>query len=141
MRQITVAAAIAALTLTGCGTMLPGTIYSEQGKVLQFQIEMARRTGAVTAFDPSTGEQFAGTYVGVREGAVASSSAFVSAGGATGNAFGSTAVMSNMANATALLTGDKGSTLTCQMRIEAGLSPHGIGTCRDNRGVNYRVQF
>ena len=50
-----------AAVLSACaGGMIPGQIYSEQGKVLEFQIEKARRTGAVTAFDPQTGEHYSG---------------------------------------------------------------------------------
>jgi hypothetical protein len=46
----------AATSLSACaGGMIPGQIYSEQGKVLEFQIEKARRTGAVAAFDPQNG--------------------------------------------------------------------------------------
>jgi hypothetical protein len=117
--------------------MLPGAIYSQGGKVLPFQIEKAYHTGAVTASDPSTGERFAGQYVGVREQTTATASGV----GSAGYGFASGSVGSNMANATAYLTGDKGTTLTCEMQIQAGLSPHGIGHCADNNGVQYRLQF
>jgi hypothetical protein len=60
--------ALAAVTLAGCaGGMISGQIVSEQGRALDFQIERARRAGRVAAFDPSTGETFAGTYVGILE--------------------------------------------------------------------------
>jgi hypothetical protein len=64
-------------------------------------------------------------------------------GTATGTASGSgvASVGSNIANATAYLAGDKGTMLNCEMHIEAGLSPHGIGGCSDNKGKNYRLQF
>jgi hypothetical protein len=55
-----------ALMISACaGEMLPGNIYSTDGKVMQFEIEKSRGSGAVKAVDASTGEQFAGTYVGV----------------------------------------------------------------------------
>ena len=157
MGTIIRAAALVATTLlvVGCGigTMLPGTIYSQDGKVLSFQIEKAYRTGAVTALDPATGERFSGTYVGILERTTTLSSSFLSgqtnvagtgfAGTATSTAsgFGTGSVGSNIANATAYLAGDKGTVLTCEMLIEAGFSPHGIGKCSDNKGKNYRLQF
>jgi hypothetical protein len=131
---------IAAVGLSGCGSiMLPGQIYSEQGKVLEFQIERARRTGAVTAFDPQTGEHYSGNYVGILE-AVGGSSVTVNSAGSVGTTnFG---LGSNIANATAYLTGDKGSMLNCEMKIEASIiTPHGIGGCADQRGGKYRLQF
>lgn len=131
------------LFVSGCGggTMLPGQIYSKSGKVLEFQIEKAHRSGAVTAYDSSTGERFTGRYVGLLETIRGSNTAFVQAGSASAVRHGSTAIGSNIANATAFLTGDKGSSLNCEMKIEAGFSPHGLGTCTDNRGAQYRVQF
>ena len=54
---------------------------------------------------------------------------------------GSAVVGSNMADASAFLRGDKGSMLTCTMRIEAAVYPHGLGTCTDKRGGSYRLQF
>jgi len=129
----------AAVSLSACvGGMIPGQIYSEQGKVLEFQIEKARRTGAVTAFDPQMGEHYSGNYVGILE-AVGGSSVTVSPAGSVGTtSFG---LGSNIANATAYLTGDKGSMLNCEMKIEASISPHGIGGCTDQKGGKYRLQF
>jgi hypothetical protein len=112
--------------------MLPGAIYSQNGKVLQFQIETAFHTGAVTASDPSTGERFAGQYVGILEQTTATASGI----GSAGYGFAAGSVGSNIADATAYLTGDKGTTLTCEMRIQAGHFPHGIGHCADNRGCS-----
>lgn len=141
------------LLSAGCGGMLPGTIYSQDGKVLEFQIEKAHRTGAVAAFDPSTGERFSGAYVGILERTTAFSSGFLTgrtnfvgtgfSGTATSTAsgFGFGSVGSNIANATAYLAGDKGTMLNCEMQIEAGFSPHGIGGCVDNKSEKYRLQF
>lgn len=130
-----------ALGLAGCGGMIPGQIYSEQGKMLEFQIEKTRGAGAVTAFDAATGEQYTGNYTAIREGVSGASTAIVQSGTGyvTGTSFGS--ATSNTANASAYLTGNKGSMLTCEMRIQAGLSPHGIGSCVDSRGGRYRLQF
>jgi hypothetical protein len=135
-------APLLALGLAGCvGGMIPGQIYSEQGKVLEFQIEKSRGAGAVTAFDPATGEHYAGNYVGIREVTTTTSGAFVQSGNtfATGTGFGT--IASNMATSTAYLTGDKGSMLNCDMQIQAGFSPHGIGGCSDQKGGRYRLQF
>jgi hypothetical protein len=126
--------------------MLPGQIYSQGGKVLEFQIEKAHRSGAVTAYDPSNGERFSGRYVGILERVSGTSTTMAHVGtssgaSASGVGFGSSSVGSNIANATAFLTGDKGNTLNCEMKIEAGFSPHGLGVCTDQKGAQYRLQF
>lgn len=132
---------IGALMLSACaGGMLPGNIYSSDGKVMQFEIEKARRSGAVTALDPSTGETFSGTYVGIMPTVTQTSSGVIS-GDVSLTGFGISAISSNIANATAFLKGDRGTSLTCVMQIEAGISPHGIGGCDDNFGHKYRLQF
>jgi hypothetical protein len=131
-----------ALVLSGCaGGMIPGKIYSDNGKVLDFEIEKSYGTGGVTARDNTTGEQFAGEYVGIRETISANSSSVAMSGNRVATGFGSGSVSSNMANATAFLTGDKGNSLNCQMTIQAGISPHGIGDCFDKNGFKYHVQF
>jgi hypothetical protein len=101
----------------------------------------ARRSGAVKAFDPSTGERYAGTYVGIIQSASSHSTALVVAGARPVTGFGSSSIASNVAQASAVLTGDRGSALTCDLNIEAGYSPHGFGQCRDQSGVSYRLQF
>ena len=99
------------------------------------------------ALDPSTGEQFSGTYVGLRPIVTGTSSAMVfGASGAAGrvnaSGFGTNSISSNIANATAFLKGDKGTMLNCAMEIEASIgTPHGIGGCDDNLGKKYRLQF
>jgi hypothetical protein len=40
----------------GAGQMLPGNMITESGEVLDFQIETAHPSGAVTASNPRTGE-------------------------------------------------------------------------------------
>jgi len=141
--RIIAALAIAApLALCACaGGMIPGKIYSEQGKILEFQIEKATRSGAVTAFDPALSENFTGTYVGILETIRSSSTGFVQSGNSSATGFGFGSMGSNIANATAYLTGNKGTKLSCEMNIEAGFSPHGIGGCTDQKGGKYRLQF
>jgi hypothetical protein len=131
-----------ALMLSACaGTMLPGNIYSTDGKVMQFEIEKSRGSGAVKAVDTSTGEQFAGNYVGVLPTVTQTSTVIVS-GSVVTSGFGVDSISSNMANATAFLKGDKGTMLNCAMEIQASvISPHGIGGCTDNSGRKYRLQF
>jgi hypothetical protein len=123
------------------GSMLPGNLFRQDGRVLDFAIQKAPRSGGVTALDPTTQEHFSGTYVGVLESASASSSGLVTNG--RGFAVGSSSGVagSNIADATAYLRGDRGSMLTCSMKIEAGVSPHGLGSCTDNHGGSYRLQF
>ena len=113
---------------------MPGNIISTQGKTLSFEIERAHRSGAVTAFDPSTDERFVGNYVAIVNSV--SSAAYSPLAG-----WGVARTTSNVANATAFLRGDKGSVLNCDMQIEGGFNPHGIGQCTDNHAENYRLQF
>lgn len=135
-------AAVATYLLSGCvGGMIPGKIYSDSGKVLDFEIEKSYGTGRVTARDNATGEQYTGEYVGIRETISGTGSGFAMSGNRTATTFGSASVSSNMANATAFLTGNKGSSLNCQMTIQAGFSPHGIGDCSDKNGTKYHIQF
>jgi hypothetical protein len=127
------------LAVAGCGgiesgMMLPGTLLTDDGKTISFEIERARRAGSMTGLDLSTGEKFSGSYVGI----IGGTNAVAYAPGA-GFAFGG--ARSNIANATAFMRGDKGTILTCEMQIEAGLFPHGIGQCKDNRAITYHLQF
>ena len=64
----------AAAALAGCvsagpatGTKIPGKVYSQNGRVLQFEIDKASGSGAVRAFDAVSGERFTGQYVGDAE--------------------------------------------------------------------------
>jgi hypothetical protein len=136
------------ILLSACvtpGQMLPGNIVAEEGDVLDFQIEVAKRSGKVAASNPRTGEQFSGKYVGILERVTSFSSGYAQASGlgssVTASGFGSASAGSNIANATAFLKGNKGTTLNCEMQIEAGLNPHGIGQCTDQGGARYRLQF
>jgi len=125
--------------------MLPGNIIAEDGDVLDFQIEVAKRSGKVTASNPKTGEKFSGTYVGLLERVTGFSTGYAQASGMGGSinasGFGSSTVGSNIGNATAFLKGTNGTTLNCEMQIEVGLNPHGIGQCADQSEGRYRLQF
>lgn len=148
MKYLFTTAAAVCLLLSGCvtpGQMLPGNIVAEDGDVLDFQIEVARRSGNVAASNPRTGEQFSGTYVGILERVTSFSNGYAQASGlggsVTASGFGSTNTGSNIGNASAFLKGNKGTILNCEMQIETGLSPHGIGQCADQRGGKYKLQF
>ncbi|WP_148360522.1 hypothetical protein [Acidisphaera rubrifaciens] len=133
--------------------MLPGQIYSKNGTMLQFQIERAYRTGSMQAFNAATGEQFKGQYVGIIRQQTAVSFGSGSAntnyfslnrgGSANTSVFGNqiTNVSSNIAEAKGFLRGDRGTILNCQMTIETGLMPHGLGVCTDNHNADYQLQF
>jgi len=60
-----------AVTLAGCvssgpatGTKIPGKISSQNGRLLQFEIEKGSPSGEVRAFDAVSGEHFTGQHVG-----------------------------------------------------------------------------
>jgi hypothetical protein len=121
--------------------MLPGALYSQSGKVLDFAIQKTYGSGAVSAFDSDRQERFSGSYVAVLGSTTTNARAVVmnGSGFAVGHATESSGT--NMADATAYLRGDKGTMLTCTMRIQAGVYPHGIGDCTDNHRMSYRLQF
>ena len=82
-----------ALLSSGCvGGTIPGKIYSDSGKVLDFEIEKSRGTGHVTARDNTTGEQFAGEYVGIRETISGTSSSAAFSGNRMASGFNSGSV-------------------------------------------------
>ena len=133
--------------------MKQGSIYSDDGKVIPFQIERAYHSGKVTANDPATDEHFTGSYVGVLERPTATASSVGNgqtnfpgpAGSGTVPSTDSDStfapVGSDVTHATALITGDKGTVLTCDMKIQAGIEPHGFGDCEGNKGKKYKLQF
>ena len=144
MKYRRILATVLPLVIAGCvapGGMIPGSIYSEKGQILDFAIEKAHRSGSVTAYNKKTNESFSGTYVGILEEFNSFSSGVAFSGRASATSFNNTSISSNIGNAQAILQGDKGSSMTCKMKVEVGLSPHGIGVCQDNKGINYRLQF
>lgn len=123
------------------GSWLPGQIYSNNGTMMTFAIQSAFHSGGMRAYNPKTGERFTGSYVGISPGA--SETSFGTMSGGSGVVSGSEigVVRSNVANATGFLHGTKGTMMTCEMQIQRGLYPHGIGTCTDNHHVKYHLQF
>lgn len=83
---------------------------------------------------PATGEKFTGEYTATRDAAVAVS------GGAIASA------SSLSAKGLGVLVGDKGTVLDCELGINSGdfierRPPTGVGTCTDQQGRRYRLQF
>jgi hypothetical protein len=159
-----VIAGIVVTVLSACGatigSFLPGQIYSmENGKHLDFEIEVTYGKGSVRAKDKNSGEAFSGTYVAVAGGRVTIGSGFGTIGGTTARTFSggnvantrigssniSTTTVQNsmeiMASSTAILFGDQGTVLDCGMNIERGPVPKGIGTCIDKQGITYKLMF
>lgn len=137
---------VATGVLTGCvsllGTYLDGMIYSlDRAVAVPMQIEVSLGNGAIRATDPSTGEQFAGTYVSLTqtEQGAAFGFAFTPQGSSPAWAFGNKT--SNLRPTMATLIGDKGTVLDCRLAIQPGRPPRGAGTCTDNRGGRYTLQF
>jgi hypothetical protein len=126
--------AVAAIFLSGCASFLDGKIYSlERAIVLSMKIEVTHGGGQISASDPQTGEQFQGTYVGIRDSSVAAAFAGSSPAFAVGSR--------NQVPAMATMIGDKGTVLDCRMLIQAGWRPRGMGTCTDNKEGRYSLQF
>lgn len=123
------------------GEMLPGNLFTQDGRVLDFAIQKTTGSGGVTAFDSARQENFSGTYVAVLEATGAVSNGFATNGQRFVAGSGSAVVGSNMADATAFLRGNKGTMIQCSMKIQAAAYPHGLGTCTDNHGGQYRLQF
>jgi hypothetical protein len=97
------------------GSYLPGVIVGAR-RQLQFEIQVSLAGGGARAFDPVKQEHFSGTYA------------------ATGIPLG-------LVSATAMLVGDRGSYLSCEMHIRAGSMPTGNGDCVDRKNSHYRLQF
>jgi len=80
----------------------------------------------VSAKNSKTGESFSGTYTGVSDAALVPKVGVVH---------------SLRANAAATLLGDKGTVIQCQIDIQKGYTPRGIGQCMDNKQVAYSLSF
>lgn len=144
MRRIVGALSVlsASVMLSGCvGFMLDGSLYSlSDGVVLPLEIETSFGRGKIGCVNPKTGEQFSGTYTGVSDGAVGHAVAIPSVGRSS-PALAFAGLRSRTATAIATMIGDKGTVLDCTMAIEKGWRPHGLGSCTDNNGQQYRLQF
>lgn len=127
----------------GCGRMLDGKMYSlAEGMAMPMQIETSYGHGKMTADNPHTGEHFEGTYSAVRPMQTQVTQGWVNTpGGGSAALSGATMSASNVAHAIGTLIGDQGTVIDCVMQIQAGLSPHGIGTAKDKDGREYRIQF
>jgi hypothetical protein len=125
------------------GSYLPGQIYSiENGKHLDFEIEVSFGKGKVRATENATGEVFNGTYVAVSGGSTTIGTGVGRIGDTTATTISGVQKSINvMATSSAILFGDQGSVLDCSMRIQRGHVPKGIGTCVDKQGVLYKLMF
>lgn len=137
---------VTAIVLAGCaplGSFLDGRVYSlERGIALPMKIEVTRGVGQISASDPETGERFQGTYVAIQD----SKQASILGGTLTpqGQFVPTVATASSgggLASTMATMIGDKGTVLDCRMLIQPGWRPRGAGTCIDNRGGRYNLQF
>lgn len=145
------------VTLTACGTTIPGKLYSLQdGTVMEFKIERSYGTGGMSAQNHKSGEVFSGQYTGTYKGGGAATTVGTGqVSGSTSNfATGSTYQHSGQftsntttfippSNATArgILIGDKGTVIELYMDIRPGIVPKGHGEGIDNKGFRYQVQF
>jgi len=121
------------------------------GVVLPMQIEKkiafgGSAAGGIAAQNPKTGENLEGQYTGMMQvvgSASSQSGGAITSGGSTANWTQNTQTnfRSNKANAQATLVGNKGTTITFDMEIMAGWSPHGFGQGVDGEGKKYRIQF
>jgi len=146
-----IAIILLAVLLAGCatkpdpyriGAMQPGRIISlSDGKILPMQAEILRRSrpiGKMTALDPTTGEQFSGTYTLIVETKVTQQSR---PGLLFDQETGEAVQVSNVASGTAVLVGDKGTVLNIKLLVRTGHPPVGTGDAEDNKGKKYSIQF
>jgi hypothetical protein len=144
--NIVIAFALWAMLLNGCaadpyavGNMLPGRITClSDGKVYPALVEISYGSGKMTATDPNTGEYFEGTYTAILDQRVTQHSRETFWG--TENA-GQSVETSGVAQASAVLVGNKGTVLNIKMQVKPGSPPIGYGEAEDNKGKKYNVQF
>ena len=123
------------------GQMLPGKMYSLQdGTELNFEIQTSYGTGAMTAYNPVTGEKFSGQYTGIYTGGGASQSNVTNSWGfSTGSVTTQSAPTGAIAKG--ILRGDRGTIINVSLNIQPGARPTGFGEGTDNKGVRYQIQF
>jgi hypothetical protein len=87
-------------------------------------------SGGIAAQNPKTGETFEGRYT-----AMLRTVGSANTGGTV------THFSTRNANAQATMNGNKGTTISFDLEIMAGWSPHGFGQGIDGQGRQYRLQF
>lgn len=91
-----------------------------------------------------TGEMLKGEYVTIAGGQVGWGSIFGSVygkgGSASGSASGYTVSTEAKQRGTAILTGDKGTIVTCEY-VTSAWNGAGTGACKDNHDVLYKLMF
>lgn len=115
-----------------------GTITSATGLVLPLRIEKKfgranKTTGSLAATNRLTGEFLHGSWTAMMQKHVG----MVHANGQWGTTYGGppTGV------GTAVLRGDKGTTLHFQINVIGGWSPHGVGSGTDGEGNTWQLEF
>jgi len=134
------------LVLCGCatdpypaGSFLPGRIVSlADGKILPAQAEISSGSGKLTATDPVTGEVFDGRYTAIQE---TTTSQVTRPGFLFDDETGQEVKTSDVAQASAILVGNKGTVINIKMTVKAGSPPIAYGEGTDNKGNKYNVQF
>jgi hypothetical protein len=115
---------VVACAVTSMGEMLPGSIYREDGVLLEMKIEVSRGYGKMTAVDTKSGEAFKGTYSAMRAGYSPGMSK-----------------LEPWANAVGTLIGNSGTVLECQLEIQTSVyvaNIHGKGIAVDRDGRKYQ---
>jgi hypothetical protein len=124
------------------GSMLPGKIIClSDGKTFPMEIQLSsisHPTGKMTATDPSTSENFSGTYTCMVETKTIQDSRPTFLGAQETK---TSLEVSDVVPGVAVLVGDKGTVLNIKMTIKAGNPPIGYGNAEDNKGKKYTIQF
>ncbi len=121
------------------GNMLPGKIVSlSDGTVFPAQAEISTGSGRMTAVNPVTGESFEGRYTAILETKVVQHSTTSFWGDEDA---GQSVESSDVAQASAVMVGTKGTVLNVKMKVKAGHPPSAFGDAEDNKGQKYNVQF
>ncbi|MBN1377749.1 MAG: hypothetical protein JXA04_00785 [Gammaproteobacteria bacterium] len=123
------------------GSMIPGTMYSlKDGTQIQLQLQTSYGTGAMTGFNPVTGENFSGQYTGIYKGGGTEQGVYTNSWGFSTGSVTTTSAPTG-AVAKGVLVGDKGTVINMNMEIQPGARPTGFGEGVDNNGVQYQIQF
>jgi len=121
------------LLWVSCGLKTTGRLVSlEDGATIPLEMRFSRIGGQMAGTHPVTGERFEGDYTANPDRAVAQ------AGGRT------VVGQSLTAPGSGVLVGNRGTVLDCELVINAGTvfnHPTGTGTCTDQKGLRYRLQF